>query len=575
LNPAVLAEESPDWYSRLRRNEPGTWPQEFRRYWHVVSFNAWLHQHLDPPWWCFYQAIRRQCFRAVLKGSGDNGSATAGDGKARTNSTKTSHFGEWVKLRSVSTWVRNRGRWLMLWLSELIWRLSTPKVVLLCLTLLLTVGVSIWLSQLGYFKLSSLANLFQDIQEGAQGKHSPVIETALVVLFGGATAVWTVIAAFTDTLLPGTPNAAKNYSLGFGDPFDRFRRHFSRILCMLQRPVLVVIDDLDRCEPEFVVEMMCGIQNILRSSRVVFVILGDRNWIEHSFSIVHKDMRGIQVGPEHTFGGRFVEKVIQLSLVLPGLNPDARKSYVTKILDSRSAEMPVPDRKGGTSPVKKLSAQGAGGGGTDKTQKPEAETEEKKRERATKRAFASAVDPKTEQETRHRLLPVAPVLPGNPRQIKRIINAISFYQEIALIRHFWGYDSANWCNLALWVVIMTEWPKSWAMLSAEPDLVGRVRKARATRNSPGPDGEETVRQPNDPAEQEKALSDQLPTNDSDLTEGKAAQRRFALIMNNEELWRILDFTAKEGSWLKDPIDGRVIEKLNEIMPLSGGTSPSQ
>ncbi len=39
------------------------WPKDARRPWIVVNFNAWQNEHVDPPWWVFYQTIRRQCFK--------------------------------------------------------------------------------------------------------------------------------------------------------------------------------------------------------------------------------------------------------------------------------------------------------------------------------------------------------------------------------------------------------------------------------------------------------------------------------------------------------------------------------
>lgn len=566
LNPVVLGREKPQWFIQLQK-KTASWPMDQGRHWHSVMFNAWLHQHLDPPWWCFYQSIRQQCFSAVLKGF-DMAEKSAADAKKST--------GVRVLIRKLLSTILNIlspiGRavhWIWLWVSELAWRLFTPKVTGLFTTLLLTVVAALLLSHFQYIDLNGLANVvWGNNTSDAEAGLENVIQTILIVLFGGATAIWTVVAAFTETLLPGTPDAAKNYSLGSGDPLDRFRRRFDHIVCGLRRPVLVVIDDLDRCEPEFVVEMMRGIQTIFRSPRVVFIVLGDRNWIEHSFSIVHKGMKGIPVGPEHTFGGRFVEKVFQLSLVLPGINPATRETYVTKLLVPETIHQATPEKEISTvdenKPIEKKSTQPK-----DKLTQAQAEErkEEKRKEKATKRAFKSAMDPKTELQTRHRLLPVSPVLPDNPRQIKRIINAISFYQEIATITHDWGYKSTDWCQLALWVIIMTEWPTSWARLAVDPDLVDRVRAARQSDQ-----GNKTQERSPPTNTQKNNMGNSPPGNAADLIDTENESVEFLGLKHNEALWRILDFQTEEGNWRNAQINKEAIEKLNVIMPASNGAS---
>ena len=152
------------------------------------------------------------------------------------------------------------------------------------------------------------------------------------MLLGGGASVWKLIASLASNLVPGTPDAAKNFSQGADDPLRRMRRHFTALMQRIHRPVLVIVDDLDRCDPAFVVELVRGMQTILTSPRVVYLLLGDRDWIEQSFTEVHKAMKGIEVGPEHRFGGRFVEKAIQFSMVLPGIAVDKRKDYVRRLL---------------------------------------------------------------------------------------------------------------------------------------------------------------------------------------------------------------------------------------------------
>ena len=67
LNPYRDATPLPVWFGNLPFNDKEQWPEDYRRPWHIVEFNAWKHQELSPPWWAFYQAIRKQGMRAVSK----------------------------------------------------------------------------------------------------------------------------------------------------------------------------------------------------------------------------------------------------------------------------------------------------------------------------------------------------------------------------------------------------------------------------------------------------------------------------------------------------------------------------
>jgi hypothetical protein len=123
--------------------------------------------------------------------------------------------------------------------------------------------------------------------------------------------------------------------MGAGDPLQRMRNHFLRLTKRLNRPIIVIVDDLDRCNAKFVTELVRGMQTILASPRVVYVLLGDRDWIEQAFAEVNKEMKAIDVGAEHSFGGRFVEKAIQLSMVLPAMTGEVREGYVEFLLTGK------------------------------------------------------------------------------------------------------------------------------------------------------------------------------------------------------------------------------------------------
>ncbi|HKR24369.1 MAG TPA: P-loop NTPase fold protein, partial [Allosphingosinicella sp.] len=310
------------------------WPKEARRPWVVVNFNAWQAEHCTPPWWVFYQAIRKGCFDSV-RAEGDFAWTPAPPPEPAWRAGLVRGW------RSARAWFRGKDRWAALVASEYGWRLFNPKILSLLLTAIISLGLLgllIWSGGWG-------------VREGGQGGPSTgfILTGGLgVILTGltGITAIWGLGALFTESIVPGTSTFAERLSLGNGDPFARFRRHFARTMERVRRPVMVIVDDLDRCRPDFVVDLVRGIQTLLRSPRVVFVILGDRAWIERAFESHHQAMSTINVGSRQSFGARFVQKAIQMSFILPEIPDELQHAYVRRVLlgseASAAADAPPP-----------------------------------------------------------------------------------------------------------------------------------------------------------------------------------------------------------------------------------------
>jgi hypothetical protein len=329
-------------------------------------------------------------------------------------------------------------------------------------------------------------------------------------------------------MAPGLDDAAERRSLGSNDPLERFRRHFARTIAASKRPVMVIIDDLDRCRPDFVVDLVRGIQTLLRSPRIVFVILGDRAWIERAFEAHHEAMKMINVGPEQSFGARFVQKAIQMSFILPEIPDDKQQSYVRRVLignDAAAAGQSAPpapaevsqmardDYRQGAAAAKSPEAlqevekrvleetakrlleacppaqtappeaeAGPAGGETDASAATAAQpalTEEEAQAQAAKimdkeRALLAAVDDKIGRDLLHRFEPLAPFFPANPRQIKRIANAIGMYVCASYMHFGWKPQDERIFELAIWITLMTEWPDTWRSLAWWPELADHL-----------------------------------------------------------------------------------------------------
>lgn len=526
LNPYRNAGPLPEWLRPLLTEN--NWPERHRRPWHIVNFNAWRHQHVSPPWWVFFDAIRVQCSTAA---------------RAETNQ-RDDQLPPPAPLNGYFDWCARHSEAVARWLRQWVWGTVTPEIKLGGIATIAVLAMTLLFYHWGLLAIGD---------GGLQLNGGPVFLTAIVTL-GGVAALKSLIQAFATSLFLGSPAAAKSYALGAGDPLDRFRTHFAWMIASFRRPVLVVIDDLDRCEPAYVAGLLSGMQTILTSQRVIYLLLGDRDWIERSFSETYKSMRASEKEDEHTFGGRFVEKSIQMSFVLPEVQDPEKTAYVRQVLDLEDPAKTVSgppvlakDNEAGMtqaaldriSAIPEFEAREQAGADllakmedSDAAQETIAAQTKALRETLSLRA---AFDETVARATSHMLEPLVPLLPANPRQIKRIINTITFIEEIARLSRGTAPGSTEWQIVARWGILALDWPRAWYTLSTHPVIADHLI-GRAT-------GELDY-------QREKDLL-------------KALQKR-------EDVLRLLCFEDETEGWPKADIGSEQIEWLRQLMPPTSG-----
>ncbi|MEO1224978.1 MAG: P-loop NTPase fold protein [Pseudomonadota bacterium] len=450
------------------------WPEDFKdRRWIAIRFNAWQNEHISPPWWNFYTSVVKQCFD---------------------------------QLPTAQKWFEVAREWL--------WRILNPSNRNTLLTLI--VASAIFYPIYGFLLRPTDAGPF-------------AVVTAAVASGGASAAVFRAIRAGLSSFVGSVTESIDAERLGETDRLRRFKRHFAGLIARMRHPVLVIIDDLDRCEPRYVVELIRGLLTIFRSRRVVFMLLGDRRWIEHSFAQVHEGMNDANGSDQTSFGGRFAEKAIQLSFILPEPDPVARDAYIDALLSPQhsvgermpeSAEEPEdPAPAVETTPRQ---AANTGNEHAADTSNPssdknadldledfkvnlhqrfskasdtkagvrifteeqqdlasrfnEAEANRQEAEGYLRDEFAMFMASRAEAQDRisHSLRHFKSGLPDNPRRIKRIINMIAAYQASG--QAVLGIDphSAKWRQLVLWIILVCEHPEVWRTLSDSPELADKV-----------------------------------------------------------------------------------------------------
>jgi hypothetical protein len=123
------------------------------------------------------------------------------------------------------------------------------------------------------------------------------------------------------------------------EPMERVRRHFPDLIKWLNRPVIVFIDDLDRCRTKYVVELLEAIQTLFNNSKVFYVIAADRRWLYACFETEYQDFSNTIKEPGRRIGYLFLEKVFQLSISVPPLSQGLCQAYMDYLLMGKRIDL--------------------------------------------------------------------------------------------------------------------------------------------------------------------------------------------------------------------------------------------
>ena len=81
-------------------------------------------------------------------------------------------------------------------------------------------------------------------------------------------------------------NAVSNFELALSDR-ENLRKALQRIATTVDTPIIVFIDELDRCRPDYAIEFLETIKHILNIENFVFVLSTDKQQLSHSIKSVY------------------------------------------------------------------------------------------------------------------------------------------------------------------------------------------------------------------------------------------------------------------------------------------------
>ena len=296
----------------------------------------------------------------------------------------------------------------------------------------------------------------------------------------------------------GAPDQAKQNARITRDPLEREVNLFNSIVKKIGAPVCIFIDDLDRCDTDFVIDLLEGIQSAFRHKDVVYVVAADKSWIRSAFETKYKSFDGEVSRPGQPLGYLFLEKIFQMSVPVPGISQEVKQGFVNHKTNGaaevalasepgRENEDNEEKERGSATFERELAMAQASPRGVTGDRAREiiefAKTPEQRQELI--RVFGESAEAQERQQSL--LADYVEYLPDNPRLMVRMVNTFSMRNIVGFIE---GAKLLSDRVVARWVVLEQRYPALADLLVEHPEWVDVIREATPPENDKKDDNED-------------------------------------------------------------------------------------
>jgi hypothetical protein len=198
-----------------------------------------------------------------------------------------------------------------------------------------------------------------------------------------------------------------------------------------RRPVVLVLDELDRCSASTVVAYLETVHTLLRKgdtrdrsetagwrspAPLIVLVLADGRWVRTAFTSAYEAYKDLG-SPVRTLGGDFLQKLFDHTVLVPELTAEHVERMLTRVAlhvePPPTPEAPQPDGV----------AVSVGAPNVPDRQASAEHELLAEQERAADEALAAASPQTAELREAHLLSSYTAILPSNPRLIRRVANA--------------------------------------------------------------------------------------------------------------------------------------------------------
>ncbi len=278
--------------------------------------------------------------------------------------------------------------------------------------------------------------------------------------------------------------------LGYLHLVEEDMRRALDLLTPDEQPAVIFIDDLDRCSPAKVGEVLEAVNLFLAGDypNCSFVLGIDAEVVAASMEVLHADIIDKLADRRGELGWRFMDKFVQLPFVMPRLHPEQCEGYLRGLfatprkqarevqIEADRLQSEVRERQ---VPVDEL-ARRVG------ELAPRLAAVDPDRARALGEdvvaAGASQFSDNDPQVTRA-LADQLRYLSDNPRTIKRAVNLFRFHRFAAFARQAstLPLEVATPEQIGRWIVVIIRWPHFVRWLQAQRDQGASPGQDPATR----------------------------------------------------------------------------------------------
>jgi hypothetical protein len=288
--------------------------------------------------------------------------------------------------------------------------------------------------------------------------------------------------------------------LGFLHLVEQDMRQVFDLLIDKEKPLVVFIDDLDRCSPAKVGQIIEAINLFLAGDygECIFVLGMDAQVVAASMEVVHEEIIGKMADRKGELGWLFMDKFIQLPFVIPRLKNDQKEAYLGKLAlgveGKIEQERPDTEKEQDEQEIVKFEKEISSGNMEvkevlDKGKEIKAKFSKTNPEAANKVVELSIGEvakkfTDEDPEMFAALTEYKEYLSDNPRTIKRAVNLYRFHYFISEARHLSPHDllCASPEQIARWIVVIIRWPHFVRWLQKCVDITVDSSKQRTLKS---------------------------------------------------------------------------------------------
>lgn len=207
-----------------------------------------------------------------------------------------------------------------------------------------------------------------------------------------------------------------------------FRKDFAELLEATSfKRLVVIIDDLDRCSPERIIENLEAIKLFLNVPKTAFIIGADPRIVKYAIEYKYKNNKEIQEDNNRIVID-YLEKLIQLPYSLPRLSESEVETYISMLIckkeisETRFANVLAEFQKYRS--TNKFSAFGLSN-------------------------FEKVLEADEFEKVKDNVITIPALVPlitnslyGNPRQIKRFLNTYTIRKRLAVVASLQSFNDA-------------------------------------------------------------------------------------------------------------------------------------